>query len=167
MGATPGAGHGQAYLLMPPRGPAARARAGLRRAGRTGTAFPVSHRTPAIAFLFAVALLCASTRTVAQAPATKPAPFEKDIRAFEAADAENPPAPGGVLFVGSSSIRLWKTLAEDFPGVPVINRGFGGSRIAHSTQYADRIVIPYKPKTVVFYAGDNDIAGGLTPEQVL
>src|SRR5437773_482564 len=73
------------------------------------------------------------------------APFEAEIRAFEAADAKARPAPGGVLFVGSSSIRLWKTLAEDFSGVPVINRGFGGSQVRHSTLYADRIVLPYKP----------------------
>jgi lysophospholipase L1-like esterase len=99
-------------------------------------------------------------------PSTSPVPFEKDIRAFEAADAKEAPAPGGVLFVGSSSIRLWTTLAEDFPGVPVINRGFGGSKIAHSTLHADRIVTPYKPSTIFLYAGDNDIAGGLTAEQV-
>jgi lysophospholipase L1-like esterase len=97
----------------------------------------------------------------------KAPPFENEIRAFEAADAKSSPAPGGVLFVGSSSIRLWKNLADDFPGVPVINRGFGGSQIRHSTLYADRIVLPYKPKTIVFYAGDNDLAAGRKPEQVL
>ena len=96
-----------------------------------------------------------------------PAPFEKEILAFEKADAQSPPEKGGVLFVGSSSIRLWTTLAEDFPGVKTINRGFGGSQIAHSTRYADRIVIPYQPKTIVFYAGDNDIADGKSPEKVL
>jgi lysophospholipase L1-like esterase len=94
------------------------------------------------------------------------APFEKDIRAFEAADTKQPPPKGAVLFVGSSSIRLWSTLAEDFPGVPVINRGFGGSEIADSTRYADRIVIPYHPRRIVIYAGDNDIAKGKSPLQV-
>jgi lysophospholipase L1-like esterase len=106
------------------------------------------------------------------APAKPPAqaqaaPFEQEIRAFEAADAKAPLAKGGVLFVGSSSIRKWTTLAEDFPGVPVINRGFGGSKIADSTRYAGRIVTPYEPRTIVFYAGDNDLASGLSPEQVL
>lgn len=102
-----------------------------------------------------------------QPDASKAPPFDAEIRAFEAADAKSMPAPGGVLFVGSSSIKNWKNTADDFPGLPVINRGFGGSQIRHSTMYADRIVIPYKPKTVVFYAGDNDIAAGRKPEQVL
>lgn len=99
-------------------------------------------------------------------PAAAKAPFENEIRAFEAADAKSPPAPGGVLFVGSSSIRLWATLADDFPDLPVINRGFGGSQIADSTRYAGRIVLPYKPRTIVLYAGDNDLAAGRSPDQV-
>ncbi len=96
----------------------------------------------------------------------KPLPFEEQILAFEAADAKNRPAEGGVLFLGSSSIRLWTTLDDDFPGVAVINRGFGGSKIVDSTYYAGRIVIPYKPKTVVVYAGDNDLAAGNSPRRV-
>jgi lysophospholipase L1-like esterase len=79
----------------------------------------------------------------------------------------HPPPQHGVLFVGSSSIRLWTTLAGDFPGVPTINRGFGGSAIADSTYYANRIIVPYHPKLIVFYAGDNDIADGRTPQQVI
>jgi lysophospholipase L1-like esterase len=94
------------------------------------------------------------------------AKWEREIRAFEAVDRTNPPPKHGILFVGSSSIRLWKTLARDFPGEPVINRGFGGSCIADSTALAERIIFPYEPRTIVFYAGDNDIAGGRTPEQV-
>lgn len=90
-----------------------------------------------------------------------------DIDQFTAADAVQPPAAGGVLFVGSSSIRLWSTLAEDFPGVPVINRGFGGSELADSVFYVDRIVIPYKPRLVVVYAGENDLNAGKSPETVL
>src|SRR5271154_5358846 len=84
--------------------------------------------------------------------------FEADIRKFEAADAVNPPRPGGIVFVGSSSIVRWKTLAQDFPGYNVINRGFGGSEISDSVRFADRIVTPYKPKMIVFFAGTNDIA---------
>ncbi len=97
----------------------------------------------------------------------KKAPFEKEIEAFEAADKKSPPPLGAVLFVGSSSIRLWKTLAQDFPEITVINRGFGGSQIADSVRYAERIVIPYKPKMIVFYAGGNDINAKKSPEQVL
>lgn len=95
------------------------------------------------------------------------APFAAEIAAFEASDKKNMPPPGGILFVGSSSIRLWSTLAQDFPGLPVINRGFGGSQIADSVRYADRIVIPYKPKMIVFYAGTNDLNAGKPPAQVL
>ncbi|MGH8183507.1 MAG: SGNH/GDSL hydrolase family protein [Rhodanobacteraceae bacterium] len=70
--------------------------------------------------------------------------------------------------MGSSSIRFWApTLERDFPGVPVIDRGFGGSAIADSTYYADRIIFPYHPRVIVMYAGDNDIAEGDTPRQVL
>ncbi|HEU0049138.1 MAG TPA: SGNH/GDSL hydrolase family protein, partial [Nitrososphaera sp.] len=82
------------------------------------------------------------------------------------ADRKNPPPKGAVLFVGSSSIRLWQSLRKDFPGIKVINRGFGGSELADSTFYVDRIVIPYRPKMVVLYAGDNDLASGKTPQQV-
>jgi lysophospholipase L1-like esterase len=99
-------------------------------------------------------------------PAASASRWEPDIRAFEASDREQMPAPGGIVFIGSSSIRGWD-VAKSFPGLPVINRGFGGSQIADSVEFADRIVIPYKPKTVVFYAGDNDINSGKTPQQVL
>lgn len=95
------------------------------------------------------------------------APFEKEIRAFEAADRTQPPPKDAVLFIGSSTIRLWKSLPSDFPGLTVINRGFGGSQIADSVRYADRIAIPYHPRRIVMYAGDNDLAAGKTPQQVL
>ena len=92
--------------------------------------------------------------------------WETEIKRFEEADRQNPPPKGAVLFVGSSSIRLWQSLGKDFPGIKVINRGFGGSELADSTFYVDRIVIPYRPKMVVLYAGDNDLASGKTPQQV-
>jgi lysophospholipase L1-like esterase len=89
-----------------------------------------------------------------------------DIQAFEAADKANPPPANAVLFIGSSSIRFWKTLATDFPGYRVINRGFGGSDLDDATAFADTIVTPYHPAALVIYAGDNDIEGGDAPEQV-
>ena len=93
--------------------------------------------------------------------------FAADIAAFEAADARDPQPQGGVLFVGSSSIRLWPALATDFPGVHVVQRGFGGSEISDVVHYAPRIVLPYKPRLIVFYAGDNDLNAGESPESVL
>ena len=95
-------------------------------------------------------------------------PFEDEILRFEAQDKVSPPAKGQVsLFVGSSSIRKWVTLKDDFPEYSVINRGFGGSQIPDSVRNAYRIVTPYEPKAIVFYAGTNDLAAGSTPEKVL
>ena len=93
-------------------------------------------------------------------------PFQTEIEAFERQDRAAPPPPGAVVFLGSSTLRLWTTLEQDFPGIPVVNRGFGGSQIADSICYAPRIVFPLKPATLVFYAGENDLAAGKTPEQV-
>ena len=94
-------------------------------------------------------------------------PFQAEIEAFEQQDRAAPPPPGAVLFLGSSTIRLWTKLEQDFPGIPVVNRGFGGSQIEDSLRYAPRLVLPLKPKTIVFYAGENDLAAGRTPEQVV
>ena len=108
-------------------------------------------------------------RVVAQTPPAAPAASTDlpEIVAFEKRDAMQMPPAGAVLFMGSSSIRLWTTLANDFPEIPVINRGFGGSLIQDSTKYADKIAIPYKPKIIVLYAGTNDLAyGNKNPQQV-
>jgi lysophospholipase L1-like esterase len=103
----------------------------------------------------------------AQAPAAAgPERWEAEIRAMEAADAAAPPAKGGIVFIGSSSIRLWKTLADDFPGLPVVNRGFGGSQMADSTFFAPRILLPLEPRLVVVYSGGNDINAGRTAAEV-
>ncbi|HWN93423.1 MAG TPA: SGNH/GDSL hydrolase family protein [Methylomirabilota bacterium] len=112
--------------------------------------------------IFLLAFLAVST-ALAQ---NKTNSFEKDILAFEASDKTNPPPKQAVLFIGSSSIRMWKTLAQDFPEYRVINRGFGGSQIADSVRYAHRIVIPYEPRVIVFYAGGNDINSGKSAEIV-
>ena len=93
--------------------------------------------------------------------------WEKEIAAFEAMDRTNPPPKGGVLFVGSSSIRLWKDIATDFPSLKVVSRGFGGSQIPDTTDFAERIIFPYEPSKIVLYAGDNDIARGHSPQRVL
>lgn len=102
-------------------------------------------------------------------PAVKASPharWEATIREFEKADQKSPPPQEAVLFIGSSTIRMWKSLKDDFPDHAVINRGFGGSQMADSVHFADRIVVPYKPKQIVVYAGSNDLAAGKTPEQV-
>lgn len=91
--------------------------------------------------------------------------WEADIQKFEQEDRAMPPPQGANLFVGSSSIRLWD-LKSSFPEYTVINRGFGGSQISDSLEFADRIITPYHPKVIVFYSGDNDLASGKSPEMV-
>lgn len=83
--------------------------------------------------------------------------FEESIRAFEAQDQKRPAAQGATVFVGSSTFAHWTTLEHEFKDLGAINRGFGGSTIAEVNHYSDRIVLKYKPKRVVFYAGTNDI----------
>ncbi len=109
-----------------------------------------------LAWIFAATVLPA---------ADAPNKWEADIVKFEKQDADMPPAKGGNLFVGSSSVRMWK-LKDSFPNHVCINRGFGGSQLADVVQFVDRIVIPYEPKVIVLYAGDNDLAGKRTVEQV-
>ncbi len=94
-----------------------------------------------------------------------PTRWQADIDRFLAADKDKPTEPGGVVFVGSSSIRMWD-LESSFPGKNYLNRGFGGSEIVDSTHFLTELVAKHKPRLVVFYAGDNDIAGGKSPEQV-
>lgn len=114
-----------------------------------------------------LALFIASFAIADEPDKHPPTRWEETIKKFEGADSKAPPAAGGALFIGSSSIRMWK-LDESFPDhKDTINRGFGGSHMADSTHYAERIAIPYKPRVIFIYAGDNDIAGGKTPERVL
>jgi lysophospholipase L1-like esterase len=91
--------------------------------------------------------------------------WESAIAAFEAEDQRQAPAEGGIVFVGSSSIRLWD-VRQSFPDLPVINRGFGGSQVTDAVFFTPRIVTKYRPRTVVFYSGDNDLAFGKSPETV-
>jgi lysophospholipase L1-like esterase len=94
------------------------------------------------------------------------AKWEKEIAAFEQLDRTSPPPKGVLLFTGSSTVRLWKTLAQDFPQQRVINRGFGGSEIMDATHFAERIIFPYAPRTVFLRAGGNDLWAGKSPEKV-
>jgi lysophospholipase L1-like esterase len=115
--------------------------------------------------LLAICAWAGVARPQADDEAARKSQWEKDIAAFEAWDAKNAWPRDAVLFVGSSSIRMWRT-AESFPDLPVINRGFGGSQTADVVEFMDRIVIKYAPRLIVFYAGDNDISAGKSPQQV-
>jgi lysophospholipase L1-like esterase len=127
-------------------------------------------------FRFRVALACAALALAspgfvrgAEKPSPKddsPARWETAIRAFEAADRTQPPPSNAIEFLGSSSIRLWTNAPAQFPGHRIFNRGFGGSHLSDAVAFVDRIVIPYRPKLIVLYAGDNDLAAGKSPERV-
>src|ERR1700743_2049654 len=96
-------------------------------------------------------------------------PFDKwepRVQAIEKHDREHPPKTGGVFFVGSSTIQLWH-LDKAFERSDVSNRGISGSQIVDATHFDDRLILPYKPRLIVFYAGDNDINAGKSAEQVL
>lgn len=95
-----------------------------------------------------------------------PATWKNDIASFEKADKASKPPQKAILFTGSSSIRFWEDLPQRFPNKKVINRGFGGAYLSDVVYYFDRIVIPYRPRKIVVYAGENDIAGGKTADEV-
>src|SRR5258705_12464267 len=117
--------------------------------------------------LAAQAAAAATVQRAAAAGQNDPDRWEPAIKKFEDADRVAPPPQNGIVFIGASSIVRWN-LPDSFPelGPRAINRGFGGSLAADSTQYAERVVIPYKPRIVVFYAGDNDVEANHTPEQI-
>ena len=117
--------------------------------------------------MFTLLLIAAATAAppTAVPPVDPFAKWEKNIAVIEKRLKANPPKPGGVFFAGSSSIVKWD-LKKSFPDAGYVNVGFGGSVIADSTHFAPRILTPFKPATIVFYAGDNDIAKGVTAAQV-
>ena len=112
----------------------------------------------------AVVVIWAGAAVLAQSN-PDPARFEKDIAAFEAEDHHAPPAPGGTVFVGSSSIAYWD-VARDFPALRPIKRGYGGSHVSDTIHFASRIIFSYAPSLVVFYAGDADVAAGKSATQI-
>ncbi|HEX8288922.1 MAG TPA: SGNH/GDSL hydrolase family protein [Pyrinomonadaceae bacterium] len=116
--------------------------------------------------LFLILLLITQITSFGQNDYKRAHLWEKEIAAFADADKKEFPKTGKVLFVGSSSIRGWRTLKQDFPDVYTINRGFGGSHLEDVNHYAPQIVLPYKPKLIVLYAGENDIAAGKSVETV-
>jgi len=126
-------------------------------------------RMPTVAFLAALWSACALAadepkKVDEKKVEKKAAGWETAIAKFQEEDAKTPPKAGSTVFVGSSSIRMWK-LEQSFPGAVVYNRGFGGSKFPDATKYMDRILAAHKPKNVVIYSGDNDIGGGATAEK--
>jgi lysophospholipase L1-like esterase len=108
--------------------------------------------------LFVVFLISCAISSYVFWSMSKASFWTRAIRRFEESDRVQPPNPGVIVFTGSSSINFWETLAEDMAPLNVINRGFGGSQMAHVTHYATKIVLPYSPSAVVVYAGENDLS---------
>jgi lysophospholipase L1-like esterase len=129
----------------------------------TGKGMTMAAKRAAVCILL---LAAGYSRAGAGQPADPdPNRFAQEIKAFAEWDGKNAVPAEPVLFVGSSSIRLWRT-HESFPDLPVINRGFGGSQISDILHFADRVVLPYQAKVIVFYAGSNDIAAGKSAQRV-
>ncbi len=96
-----------------------------------------------------------------------PGRFERDIKHFEASDKKQPPPKDAIVCIGSSSMRGWHgTIHTDLAPLTLIPRGFGGSNMNDALHYADRIVLSYKPRAIVIYEGDNDVAQGISPEKI-
>lgn len=114
-----------------------------------------------LVFLFQLTLF-------AQPAKPQPAPFLNEIQQFKKQDSITFPPKNAILLVGSSSFRKWQDVQSHFPGYTIINRGFGGSVLTDVIHYADDIIIPYHPKQILIYCGDNDLASSdtITPEIV-
>ncbi|GAB4124122.1 MAG: SGNH/GDSL hydrolase family protein [Roseiflexaceae bacterium] len=93
--------------------------------------------------------------------------YEEEVRGLERAHQATPPLPGGVLFYGSSSFRLWQNLPRDLLTWPVVNRAFGGSTLEACAYFFERLVVPCAPRSLICYAGDNDLGDGRSPYEVI
>jgi lysophospholipase L1-like esterase len=119
----------------------------------------------AFAVFASTGTVCGAAMPDAPAPGSR---WDAAFAGFAADDEAHPHPPGGVLFVGSSSIRLWSDLESQFNDLPVvIKRGFGGSQLSDCVKHLSRLVLRYRPRTVLVYAGDNDLATGSAPSEVL
>lgn len=126
----------------------------------------MTHKTRFVVSVAGLAVVVGVRLAAAQAADPDPARFQAEIKAFEDVDRKNTSPKDAVLFIGSSSIRLWNT-ADSFSSLTVINRGFGGAYIADVNHYFEQTVRKYAPRAIVFYAGDNDLGNGRHPDRVL
>lgn len=132
--------------------------------------YGISVRRGALRAALLLGLAVASAFHVAggqDAAATKGPRFRSQIEAYERGDSASPPPAGAILFTGSSIFRRWTRLAEQMAPLPVLNRAFGGSRTDEVYLSMDRVVLPYRPKIIVYYCGSNDINAGRGPEEIL
>lgn len=125
-------------------------------------------RLRSLAFTVALLGLTASTRAAEPAPKAEftVTRHQSSIDAFLEADKKTPPPKDAILFIGSSIFRQWTDLNRQMAPLPVFNRAFGGSRTVEVLHYADKVVIPYAPKVIVYYCGSNDINADETPAAI-
>ena len=124
---------------------------------------------------FASALLllagsgCTSTRTAAVVlpPLVSTNKYAKELMAFEAKDAANPPPKRPIIFTGSSSFRLWTNVTTDFPNMGIVNTGFGGSQLSDVREHFERVILKYQPRQVLIYCGGNDLNAKKSVAQVV
>ncbi|MCY4094261.1 MAG: GDSL-type esterase/lipase family protein [Gammaproteobacteria bacterium] len=117
--------------------------------------------------IFVTLATCAAIVYIAEDHEVVESRWEPAIQQFEAADEANPPPQNAILFTGSSSIVFWRSLTEDMAPLTVLNRGFGGSQMFELNMFRDRIVTPYDPRAVLIYEGDNDVAAGKQPDEII
>lgn len=129
--------------------------------------FPVSFRSSYLRLFIVVSLFTAALTDSCTAQGHPP--FWDEIQAFKKQDSISFPPQHAILFVGSSSFRMWSDVQDYFPGYTIINRGFGGSTMEDMIRYADDIILPYHPKQIIIYSGENDIAyvDSVKPQTVL
>lgn len=108
-----------------------------------------------------------AARAQVVAPAGQAMRFADQIQAFRDRDKVTPPPQDAILFIGSSLFRLWDQVEEQMAPLPVLNRGFGGSRTWEVLNYMDQIVFPYKPRVIVYYTGSNDVNAGQPADQIV
>jgi lysophospholipase L1-like esterase len=113
-----------------------------------------------------LAALAPVSAALGQEGAPRQGAFDYEIEGFLEEDKRNPPPQGAILFIGSSIFREWEDLGKQMAPLPVFNRAFGGSRTSEVLHYADRIVIPYKPRIIVYYCGSNDVGSGASAAEV-
>jgi lysophospholipase L1-like esterase len=125
------------------------------------------HRMCTMAGIVAgLALLATAAGAQQSAAPPDPARWAKDMQAFAEQDRIRKPPTSAVVFYGSSTMRRWN-LAESFPGMETVNRGFGGAHMADLPHFVRQLVVPLRPRVVVMYAGGNDIERGAMPEDLV
>lgn len=119
------------------------------------------------AWLFTLLFVVSFNATSHGQPQTTENRFEKNVRAYETLDKTNTPPPGAILLAGDSQFFRWKTLSEDLPDFTIINRGIDSFQMSDLVHFADRLVVPYKPRLIVLHVGGNDVHNGKSPERLL